>query len=226
MEKMIEWSNNVEEKDSSDESFNNLIALTIEKIECEGYGIGEGRTATVCALEGRFDVCVKILNKSIRPKNGGKEEMRFLDKLRDKNYPVPQAVCFIKTDKSEYIFMEMIDGFSILDLIEKNLFEELPESFNFKEFFDKLRRIAEDMHKENIYHRDLRPGNVMIDKNGNPVIIDFGESKEIMLSSEDPYKDENSLGEAKIVSPDESRISELYKELGLYLKNKNYFEKR
>lgn len=218
---MIEWSNNVEKNENLDR----MVLSAIKKIECEGYGIGEGRTATVCALEGRFDVCVKILNKSIKPKNGAKEEMRFLDKLKGKNFPVPQAVCFAKTEKSEYVFMEMIDGLSILDLIENDLIEELPKNFDFKGFFEKLREIIKRMHSENIYHRDLRPGNVMVDKMGNPVIIDFGESKEISLSTEEPYRDENSLGEAKIISPDESRIIELYKEFGSYLKNKNYFKR-
>ncbi|HBI16698.1 MAG: hypothetical protein UR60_C0045G0005 [Candidatus Moranbacteria bacterium GW2011_GWF2_34_56] len=219
MEKMIEWSKGVEKNENLDE----MVLQAIKKIECEGYGIGEGRTATVCALEGRFDVCVKILNKSIRPKNGATEEMRFLDKLKSKKFPVPQAVCCAKTERSEYVFMEMIDGLSILDLIEDDLFEELPENFDFKGFFEKLREIVKRMHSENIYHRDLRPGNVMVDKIGNPVIIDFGESKELSLSTEEPYIDENSLGEARIISPDENRIIELCKELGSYLKNKNYF---
>lgn len=218
---MIEWAHIIEKN----ESFNDLVEKAIRKIECEGYGIGEGRTATVCALEGKFDICVKILIKDIKPKNNARVEMKFLDKLKAKNFPVPQPVCSAKTEKAEYVFMEMIEGFSILDLIKDDLFEELPEEFDFNVFFEKLRKELERMHEEKIYHRDLRPGNVMIDKNGNPVIIDFGESKEISLSTDDPYRDENSLGDTRIISPDESRITELHKELGLYLKNKNYFKR-
>lgn len=221
MEKILEWSNKIEKESSLDKS----IQEAISKIECDGYSLGEGRTATVCGLADNYNVCVKILNKPTQPKNGGREEMRLLDKLRGKNLPVPQAVCFAKTEKAQYIFMEMIEGFSILDLIEEDRFAELPADFDFGGFFRKLRAVVDKMHQENIYHRDLRPGNVMIDKSGNPVIIDFGESKELGLSTEDPYKDENSLGEAKIVSPDEGRITELYRDLGLYLKNNKYFEK-
>ena len=33
------------------------------------------------------------------------------------------------------------------------------------------------LHKQNITHRDLKPSNIMIDKDGNPIIIDFGLAK-------------------------------------------------
>ena len=46
-----------------------------------------------------------------------------------------------------------------------------------KTIFNKLGRILNDLkHKYGFKHRDLHPGNLRFDKNGNPILIDFGKS--------------------------------------------------
>jgi serine/threonine protein kinase len=45
------------------------------------------------------------------------------------------------------------------------------------EIADLLARIAEAMdhaHSQGVYHRDLKPGNILMDEDGNPRILDFG----------------------------------------------------
>jgi len=46
---------------------------------------------------------------------------------------------------------------------------------------DDVRKLAYGLcqglayfHSLKLSHRDIKPGNIMVDKNGNPVIIDFG----------------------------------------------------
>ena len=48
------------------------------------------------------------------------------------------------------------------------------QSLDWKAWFDKLERLIQRMHEAGIAHGDLRsPGNVLIDKQGNPVLVDF-----------------------------------------------------
>ena len=44
---------------------------------------------------------------------------------------------------------------------------------------DQLLNGLEEVHAKQIWHLDLKPDNVMIDKDGNVVIIDFGASKQV-----------------------------------------------
>ena len=48
----------------------------------------------------------------------------------------------------------------------------------------------EYMQQENVMHRDLKPGNIMIDSNYNIKIIDFGDAKKVSDHAEDADKDE------------------------------------
>ena len=43
----------------------------------------------------------------------------------------------------------------------------------------QLARAMQEVHRAGIIHRDLKPGNVAIDKNGRPVILDFGLARQL-----------------------------------------------
>ena len=40
--------------------------------------------------------------------------------------------------------------------------------------FTQICLAMKHVHDKNILHRDLKPANIIIDKNMNPIIIDFG----------------------------------------------------
>ena len=49
-----------------------------------------------------------------------------------------------------------------------------PHMQDWQAWFDKLERLIERMHESGIAHGDLRsPGNILIDKNADPVLVDF-----------------------------------------------------
>ena len=77
----------------------------------------------------------------------------------------------------------------------------------------------------NIYHRDLSEGNVMVDENGQPVIIDFGDACSPHLKSEDPYRQESSNGKVTIFTNDLVNVQASQRLIGKYLKDKGHFNK-
>lgn len=54
----------------------------------------------------------------------------------------------------------------------------------------QLVNFMEYMQQENVMHRDLKPGNIMIDSNYNIKIIDFGDAKKVSDHAEESDKDE------------------------------------
>lgn len=77
-----------------------------------------------------------------------------------------------------YMIMSYIRGSSLSDLLRSEAPFEMSRTLGISR--DVLGAL-EAMHKNNIIHRDIKPGNIMIQKEtGGAVIIDFGIAKDIV----------------------------------------------
>ena len=75
------------------------------------------------------------------------------------------------SDNANFIVMELIDGISLKQYMEKK------GSLNWKETLHFAMQIAaglEHAHSRGIIHRDIKPHNVMVLKNGSVKVMDFG----------------------------------------------------
>ncbi len=160
--------------DGSTEAEKELVR-EITEIRQFGFKLGEGKTAEVFFSKTDPYVCYKIITDKSRYVNNVRREQEFLDKCQLISYvKAPKPLFCIISENFEALIMEKISGYSILEIIEKNL--DLPENFDFGKFYKTLHNHLDSLHSANIYHRDLRPGNIIIDKQGTPWIIDFGDS--------------------------------------------------
>ncbi len=209
----------------------NAIESYIAEYKEDGAEIGKGRTAKVLTLEEDRAICMKaVFNKEISL-NDSYKEMDFLDELSKKGYPVPKPLSVFKTGGEDYFFMETVasekspDGLSLADLVDKNQIDKLPVNFDFKVFFEELDKIVDSMNKnEKIYHRDLHLGNIMINSEGLPSIIDFGDAERV-FGGEDPFRKIDGAGRLKIIHKDSDKVKKAYREVGSYLKLHNWFKK-
>lgn len=79
-----------------------------------------------------------------------------------------------------YIIEEFIDGQELKAVIDSGKIYSQSELWN---FLNEILQGLEACWSHQIVHRDIKPANIMIRKSGSPVIIDFGLSRHLDLST-------------------------------------------
>jgi tetratricopeptide (TPR) repeat protein/predicted Ser/Thr protein kinase len=76
-----------------------------------------------------------------------------------------------ETDGINFVTMAYIEGQSLADMIQGN------RQLSRRAIATVVRKLAaalEEAHRLGVIHRDLKPSNIMIDKRGEPIVMDFG----------------------------------------------------
>ena len=126
----------------------------------------------------RRPYALKIQSKSELIKSyqakGVVQEKKIMEKL---NHPfLPNLVATYQDKKFIYMLSAFIQGgelYSIMYSSTRDGIDEMNANFYAAGILEGLSH----MHRNLILYRDLKPENVMIDKDGFPVIIDFGFAK-------------------------------------------------
>lgn len=98
-----------------------------------------------------------------------------------------------------YIVMELVEGITLKKYIEKR--GRLP----YKEAVSIAIQVANGMdaaHKHNIVHRDIKPQNIIISKEGKVKVTDFGIAK---VASSATINTSASMGSVHYISPEQAR---------------------
>lgn len=98
-----------------------------------------------------------------------KKEARILAGLKHPN--LPRVFDYFEENKKHYLVMEYLEGLNLNEIFERN-----PEISPGKvlDWAIQLCDVLESLHREGIIYRDLKPGNVLVDKNNRVYLIDFG----------------------------------------------------
>ena len=98
-----------------------------------------------------------------------------------------------------YIVMELVEGITLKKYIEKR--GKLP----FKEAVSIAIQVANGLdaaHKHRIVHRDIKPQNIIISKEGKVKVTDFGIAK---VASSSTINSSSTMGSVHYISPEQAR---------------------
>ncbi len=140
--------------------------------------IGRGGMGVVyAARDTKLDreVAMKVLPRDL----AGREELRARFEREAKavaslSHPnIVTVHSFESSNGDHFITMELVDGMRLSDLVA-------PGGIAIERFLDVALKVVEAVaaaHRQGITHRDLKPDNVMITRDGHVKVLDFGLAK-------------------------------------------------
>ncbi len=177
--------------------------------------IGSGGMAVVYkALDHRLNrpVAVKIL----------KDELSKNQEFRRRFHGESQAVAMLshpnivsvydvsRTSESDYIVMELIEGITLKQYLAKK------QSLNWREtlhFSMQIAKALDHAHSRGIVHRDIKPHNIMILKDGSIKVADFGIAR---VGSAQNTLTREALGSVHYISPEQAKGARVDNRSDLY----------
>ena len=100
---------------------------------------------------------------------------------------------------TEYIVMELIDGITLKQYMEKRGQLNWRESLH---FITQIMRGLSHAHSRGIIHRDIKPQNIMVLRDGSVKVADFGIA---CLENSAQTLTQEALGSVHYISPEQAR---------------------
>jgi eukaryotic-like serine/threonine-protein kinase len=181
-----------------------------DRYELEGV-VGRGGMAEVYrARDIRLDrvVAIKTLRSDLaRDQTFQARFRREAQSAASLNNPNIVAVYDTGEDMSSggpipYIVMEYVDGRTVRELLVDG-HRLLPERA--LEITTGVLRALEYSHQAGIVHRDIKPGNVMVTRNGDIKVMDFGIARAMSDSQATMTQTAQVIGTAQYLSPEQAR---------------------
>ena len=166
--------------------------------------IGSGGMANVykarCHRLNRL-VAIKILKSDLA------DNVDFRRRFHDESQAVAQlshanivSVYDVSTNPDrEYIVMELIDGITLKQYMEKRGQLNWRESLH---FITQIMRGLSHAHSRGIIHRDIKPQNIMVLRDGSVKVADFGIA---CLANQGQTLTQEALGSVHYISPEQAR---------------------
>ena len=166
--------------------------------------IGTGGMAVVYkGLDHRLNrlVAIKIL----------KADLAQNDELRRRFHAEGQAVAMLshpnivavydvnRKENLDYIVMELIEGITLKQYINRKGILNWKEALHFS---SQIAKALGHAHSRGIVHRDIKPQNIMVLKDGSVKVADFGIAR--LLATQNTLTQE-ALGSVHYISPEQAK---------------------
>ena len=147
------------------------------------------------------DVAIKVLAPSIARDPARRSlfinEARLAATIRHPNVVTIYHIAEQAEADMVFFVMDWIEGSSLQELLDT----VPPNRLQSCRLMERLASGLDAIHEHGVIHRDLKPGNIVVDPTGQPVIVDFG----LAMTGETRSADGNLAGTPLYMSPEQLR---------------------
>ena len=158
-------------------------------------------------------VAIKILKPELAQdeeiRNRFHDESQAVAKLNHPN--IVNVFDVNQSDGVEYIVMELIEGITLKQYMRKR-----GSSLNWREalhFMTQILQALRHAHSRGIIHRDIKPQNIMVLRDGSVKVADFGIAS---ITDSQRTMTQEALGSVHYISPEQARGSNIDARSDLY----------
>jgi serine/threonine protein kinase len=159
-------------------------------------------------------VAIKILRSDLA------QDAEFRRRFHDESQAVamlshPNIVAVYDVSRAsdlEYIVMELVDGITLKQYMQKK-----GAPLNWREalhFIIQIIKALSHAHSRGIIHRDIKPQNIMVLRDGSVKVTDFGIAR--LASAAQSTLTQEALGSVHYISPEQARGSRIDARSDLY----------
>jgi tRNA A-37 threonylcarbamoyl transferase component Bud32 len=183
-----------------------------------GTDLGRGGMAIVVnARDTRLDRSVAV--KTLKPElcDDATLRGRFLDEARIQaglTHPGVAAVYDVGTlgPGQPFYAMKKVSGRTLHQLMNARSKSDVAKRHDLLHFVDIFERVCQAVayaHRRQTIHRDLKPGNIMVDEHGSVFVMDWGLAKRLSTDADGSSEPRTQVGEVMgtpgFMSPEQSR---------------------
>ncbi|MCB5252270.1 MAG: serine/threonine protein kinase, partial [Candidatus Cloacimonetes bacterium] len=168
--------------------------------------IGEGGMSEVYLVQDNLDrqFALKTLSANLSRDSNFRERFKQEAKIMSTLYHsnIVQLHSYFEEDDRFCLVMEYVEGGSLKDLIRK--IGPIPEERALK-IFSQVAGALSYAHEKGVIHRDIKPSNIMIGKDDEVKVMDFGIAR--MAESPGLTRTGTQMGTLIYMSPEQIRDS-------------------
>ena len=105
-----------------------------------------------------------------------------------------------ESNGSCYFSMQLVEGGQLDQVIKREPMPSRPAA----ELIAKLARTVHHAHQRGILHRDIKPGNILLDAKGDPHLTDFGLAR-LLETESSVTRTTEALGTPSYMAPEQAR---------------------